>query len=101
MSLSCRAGDCFWNVAAHAALLESVCSLLAPGGAVWSAHCHHWEGHEAADEHLFARAAACGLDVAAVPAAGSEMRCLFGEGSQLALVRLHAAAALSVSWTPR
>ncbi|EOD15955.1 hypothetical protein EMIHUDRAFT_210901 [Emiliania huxleyi CCMP1516] len=75
--------------------LTSVCSLLAPGGAVWSAHCHHWEGHEAADEHLFARAAACGLDVAAVPAAGSEMRCLFGEGSQLALVRQH--AALSVS----
>ncbi|EOD11237.1 hypothetical protein EMIHUDRAFT_248030 [Emiliania huxleyi CCMP1516] len=75
--------------------LTSVCSLLAPGGAVWSAHCHHWPGHEAADEHLFARAAACGLDVAAVPAAGSEMRCLFGEGSQLALVRQH--AALSVS----
>ncbi|KAL1527711.1 hypothetical protein AB1Y20_009096 [Prymnesium parvum] len=78
--------DTMWDTSPHVALLDSVCAVLAQAGEVWMSHCHHWEGHEAADHQFFARARARGLEVEPWEAAGAEMPCLFGNGTQRAFV---------------
>lgn len=75
-----------WDVSQHACLVNSICAVLAEGGEAWLCHCHHWEGHEAADRNFFRLARGGGLVVAPYEWEAAEMPNLFGEGTQRALL---------------
>jgi len=78
------AADCLWNSEPYEGLLQSLAALLRPGGEVWLAHCHHWEGHEADDRAFFARAEALGFRVERwdAPAQRRTYACLFEDGEE-------------------
>ena len=76
------AADCLWNSEPYEGLLQSLSTLLRPGGEAWLAHCHHWPGHEADDRDFFARAVALGFHVERwdAPAQRRTYACLFEDG---------------------
>ena len=88
--------EIMWNTELHAALIESLCKLLAPNGEILMCHCRHWEGHEKADQHFFKLAADRGVVVEPCEAMNRDMPCLFSGETQTAHVfRLRWAAAVA------